>query len=165
MSEAALKLPEAESRDETCQFLTFKVGSEEYGVNLITVREIKGWQETTRLPNMPEYLRGVMNLRGTILPVFDLRMRFGGAATEPSARHVIIILGLESRDIGILVDGVSDILTVAGSDIKPAPETQSARMRESVDGLISEEDRMVVLLNPEHLFDEKTLEAASASAA
>src|SRR6201994_2991488 len=80
---------------DACQFLTFTVGDEEYGVDIMTVREIKGWTETTRLPNTPEYMRGVMNLRGLIIPIFDLRARFTRQLTQANASHVVIILAVE----------------------------------------------------------------------
>jgi len=102
---------------EQLQFLTFTVNAEEYGVDIMTVREIKGWTEITHLPNSPEYMRGVMNLRGLIIPIFDLRARFKRELTEASVKHVVIILAVRERNIGILVDTVSDILTVNEGDI------------------------------------------------
>src|ERR1700759_397963 len=95
----------AESGD-SLQFLTFSVNGEEYGVDIMTVREIKGWTETTRLPNTPACMRGVMNLRGLIIPIFDLRARFTETLTEANANHVVIILAVDERNIGILVDAV-----------------------------------------------------------
>src|SRR6185369_8463900 len=112
---------------ETSQFLTFTVMNEEFGVDIMTVREIKGWTETTRLPNTPDFMRGVMNLRGLIIPIFDLRARFSRAQTEANSSHVVIILALEERNIGILVDSVSDILTVPTTEIKPTPDRKSTR--------------------------------------
>ncbi len=136
------------------QFLTFTVEREEYGVDIMTVREIKGWTETTRLPNTPDYMRGVMNLRGLIIPIFDLRMRFHQGATQATAKHVVIILAVGERNIGILVDTVSDILTVSSGDIKPTPEGQGQAGNDFIAGLISLDNRMVVLLKVEHLFSE-----------
>jgi len=139
---------------EPRQFLTFAVMGEEYGVDIMTVREIKGWTEITRLPNSPEYMRGVMNLRGLIIPIFDLRARFRHELTEANAKHVIIILAVKGRNIGILVDAVSDILTVNDGDIKTTPEMETNAATDFISGLISLENRMVVLLTVEHLFDE-----------
>lgn len=132
---------------ETQQFLTFTLGKEEFGVDIMMVREVKGWTETTRLPNSPEYLRGVVNLRGIIIPIFDLRARFGQGLSQASEKHVIIILALGARVIGILVDTVSDILTIAQSEIKPAPEHDTQAQQPFLSGLIAAENRMVVLLD------------------
>lgn len=144
------------------QFLTFTVGDEEYGVDIMTVREIKGWTETTRLPNAQEFMRGVMNLRGLIIPIFDLRTRFNMGVTEATAKHVVIILAIGDRNIGILVDTVSDILDAGSEQIKPAPAGDAKMDAQAgsdyISGLISLEDRMVVLLSVEHLFDEQHIE-------
>lgn len=147
------------------QFLTFTVESEEYGVDIMTVREIKGWTETTRLPNSPEFMRGVMNLRGLIIPIFDLRARFKRGVTEATAKHVVIILAVGNRNIGILVDTVSDILNTSSDQIKPAPAADTQVAAEFISGLISLDNRMVVLLNVEHLFDTQQLEKVLTEAA
>lgn len=147
---------------QTRQFLTFTVKGDEYGVDIMTVREIKGWTETTRLPNSPHFMRGVMNLRGLIIPIFDLRARFTGTLTEATEKHVVIILAVGERNIGILVDAVSDILSVGESEIKPTPELESGAKTDFINGLISLDKRMVVLLSIEHLFTENELVAAAA---
>lgn len=141
-----------------CQFLTFTIGAEEYGVDIMTVREIKGWTETTRLPNTPDFMRGVMNLRGLIIPIFDLRTRFHLGHTEATSKHVIIILALGERNIGILVDAVSDILDASADAIKPAPSRENEKEMQCVSGLISHQERMVVLLDVEHLFETKHID-------
>jgi purine-binding chemotaxis protein CheW len=159
------KTREGETSGDQRQFLTFAIGGEEYGVDIMIVREIKGWTDVTRLPNSPEFLRGVMNLRGLIVPIFDLRARFKQELTEANSKHVIIILAVGTRNIGILVDAVSDILTITQSDIKPAPEMETGISSDFINGLISLEERMVVLLSVEHLFDvqqaEKLIENAA----
>lgn len=152
-------------RADSQQFLTFTVEREEYGVDIMTVREIKGWTETTRLPNAPEFMRGVINLRGLIIPIFDLRTRFHRGVTEATSKHVIIILAVGERNIGILVDTVSDILDVSVEQIKPAPSTETQVDAAFIDGLISLDNRMVVLLNVEHLFDAQHIETALETAA
>ena len=159
----------ATAADDQKQFLTFTVKGEEYGVDIMTVREIKGWMPTTRLPNSAEYLRGVMNLRGLIIPIFDLRARFTGELTEDSTKHVVIILAVAGRNIGILVDAVSDILTVGAAEIKPTPDMNAKGESDYITGLISLDERMVVLLEVAHLFgaeatalpDESTQPAAA----
>lgn len=147
------------------QFLTFTVESEEYGVDIMTVREIKGWTETTRLPNSPEFMRGVMNLRGLIIPIFDLRTRFRRGLTEVTPKHVVIILAVGERNIGILVDTVSDILDASADQIKPAPTADAQIDAAFISGLISLENRMVVLLNVDHLFDIQHIDKAIEQAA
>ena len=139
------------------QFLTFTVGSEEYGVDIMAVREIKGWTETTRLPNAPDYMRGVMNLRGLIIPIFDLRMRFHRGVTEATPKHVVVIMAVGTRNVGILVDTVSDILNVTADQIKPPPSTDLQVEAAFINGLISLNGRMVVLLNAENLFEPNAL--------
>jgi purine-binding chemotaxis protein CheW len=146
------------------QFLTFTVGKEEFGVDIMMVREVKGWSETTRLPNSPEHLRGVLNLRGIIIPIFDLRARFGGGLTEANEKNVVVIIAVSNRTLGILVDTVSDILTVGSSEIKPSPETNTGQNEKFVSGLIAVEGRMVVLLDIEMLLasDADVLETVKA---
>lgn len=147
------------------QFLTFTIGAEEYGVDIMTVREIKGWTEITRLPNTPDYMRGVMNLRGLIIPIFDLRMRFHSGLTEATAKHVVIILAVGERNIGVLVDAVSDILDATAEAIKPAPARENDAETQCVSGLISHQERMVVLLDVDHLFEAKHIDTHTHQAA
>ena len=139
------------ARNATQQFLTFTVSGEEYGIDIMTVREIKGWTDTTRLPNTPEYMRGVMNLRGLIIPIFDLNARFTGKLTEATPKHVTIVLAAGTRTVSILADAVSDILTVGGEEIKPVPEDETRADQRYISGLIAVEQRMVVLLDIEKL--------------
>lgn len=142
------------------QYLTFTVGNEEYGVEIMTVREIRQWAQSTRLPNTPQFMLGVMNLRGAIIPIFDLRARFSGEKTEADSKNVIIIVALSTRLIGILVDTVSDIVHASAGDIKPPPSMELNIDERYVNGLISLEERMIVLLDVEHLFDAQTLKDA-----
>src|ERR1700759_1598584 len=88
------------------QFITFTLGDAEYGIDIMKVREIKGWTETTRIPNAPAHVRGVINLRGVIIPIFDLNARFGNGLTDPTAMHVVIIVQTGQRTVGLLVDTV-----------------------------------------------------------
>ncbi len=148
------------------QFITFRIGKEEYGVDIMAVREIKGWAPATRLPNSPHYVRGVMNLRGLMVPIYDLRARFGGGETEITRTHVIIIVKVGDRVFGVLVDGVSDILTIPEDEIKPAPEMDATVDNAYLRGLVTIKDRMVALLVLDKLFtssevDETKLIASS----
>ncbi|QQR69557.1 MAG: purine-binding chemotaxis protein CheW [Alphaproteobacteria bacterium] len=151
------------------QYVTFTINSEEYGVDIMDVREIKGWTHATRLPNAPSYVRGVINLRGLMLPIFDLRSRFGQGETDASKTHVIVIVAVGSRTIGILVDAVSDILSITQDQIRPAPEFEQGHEAAYLHGLVSVSERMVALLALDRLFDlagvrEGILDAAVAEA-
>jgi purine-binding chemotaxis protein CheW len=146
--------------DAVKQYITFTIGTEEYGVDVMAVREIKAWTETTALPNSPDYVRGVVNLRGHIIPIFDLRCRFGQGLTEPTATHVIIIATIADRVVGILADTVSDILSIRDEDIRPVPMMDRDIDAEFLSGLVSVQDRMVALLTLERLFDTKLIPAA-----
>lgn len=139
----------------TNQFLTFVAGKEEYGVDITKVMEIRGWQETTAMPDSPSYMKGVIDLRGTVVPIFDLRNKFGLGDTEIDSLKVVIVLNFGKKTIGVLVDGVSDILTIENEEIKEAPETNSESQIDQayINGLISKEDNMIILLNIEKLFD------------
>ncbi len=154
---------QAESSGETCQFISFTIGSEEYAVDIISVREIKGWTEVTSLPNQPEYMRGVLNLRGVIVPIFDMRCRFGMGSTEATPTHVVIIVSIGERIVGLLVDAVSDILTVGSEEIRPVPEMERTNDAQFLSGLVSINDSMVALLNLGELFagDIDTVAAAA----
>ncbi|MBM3617299.1 MAG: purine-binding chemotaxis protein CheW [Alphaproteobacteria bacterium] len=166
MSDHFDKTRDNEKGGELRQFLTFTVAGEEYGVDIMTVREIKGWTETTRLPNSPAHMRGVMNLRGLIIPIFDMRARFGKGLTQADSSHVIIILAVGERNIGVLVDGVSDILSTTPEEVKPAPEVDGVPSGEDyITGLISRDERMVVLLKVGTLIDTANIPSHSASAA
>lgn len=142
------------------QYVTFTVGSEEYGVNILAVREIRGWTPESRLPNLPDYVRGVINLRGIIIPIFDLRARFGGGATEVTKRHVVVVIQVGERTRGVLVDAISDILAIGHDAIKPPPDVDSGLIdAEYLSGLYTADDRMVTLLNVERLFAVEVHEA------
>ncbi|WND02100.1 chemotaxis protein CheW [Temperatibacter marinus] len=143
------------------QFVSFKVGDSEYCVDIMAVREIKGWAEVTDLPNTPEFVRGVLNLRGIIVPIFDLRCRFGQGLTECTALHVMIILQVEDRIMGILVDAVSDIITVNTNEILPAPTLDKKSEQKFISGLMTVQERMVALLEIEKLFDLETIVEAA----
>ena len=131
---------------QTRQLVCFTIGDETYGIDIRAVREIRAWSATTLLPNAPDFVRGVINLRGTVVPILDLRARFGRGQTEPTKVHVVIVVSIESRVVGILVDTVSDILAVAETDIRPVPEIGGADVQEYLDGLITQGDQMIALV-------------------
>ncbi len=152
---------QSQEKVATRQYLTFKVEKNEYGVDIMKVMEIRGWHEATRIPNSPEYMLGVINLRGLVIPIFDLRTRFGQGKTNATEKNVVIVISIGTRVIGILVDAVSDILTVPEAEIKPSPSSADTGIEDAyVNGLISKDDKMVILLDVDYLFDKKTLTAA-----
>ena len=144
------------------QFITFTIGDEEYGVGIMSVREIKAWTETTHLRNTPEFMRGVLNLRGLIVPIFDLRCRFGMGLTEATKMHVVIIVHVEERLVGILVDAVSDIINVVNEEIQEVPKMDRNIDDEYLSGLVTVEGRMVALLNAGLLFSTQAIESGVA---
>tara|TARA_R110002096_G_C14658612_1_gene727342 strand:+ start:1987 stop:2529 length:543 start_codon:yes stop_codon:yes gene_type:complete len=148
---------DADTIEDMKQFVSFTIGEEEYGVDIIYIREIKGWVPVTPLPNSPEYVLGVLNLRGVIVPIFDMRCRFGLGKTETSPLHVMIIVAVEGRILGILVDAVSDILTVGASQVLDVPDLDKRGDRKFLCGLITHGENMVALLSLEELFDLETI--------
>lgn len=136
------------------QFVAFTIGEQNYCVDIMSVREIRAWTGATPLPNTADYVRGVINLRGSIVPIVDLRIRFGQGETEPTNSHVVVIVAIEERLNGLLVDSVSDILSVSADDIAAIPETNAGSRVRYLDGLITEEDRMVALIALDQVIDE-----------
>lgn len=153
------------SDNSTKQFISFTIGGEEYGVDIMAIREIKGWTATTELPNTPPFIRGVINLRGAIVPILDLRARFCTLRTEASARHVIIVVAVGARVAGILVDAVADIITVPTDDIQPVPQLDHGAAAGFLTGLVTVEGRMVALLDLDRLYDFEPVGDLTACAA
>ena len=153
-----LKQFEVAGRD--CELITFRIGTQEFCVNIMTVREIRGWTPATPLPRSPLFVRGVINLRGAVLPIIDLAARLGFEPTQPTQRHVIIVAQVEHQVIGLLVDAVSDILTVNDAAVQPPPEVASEMVRTFVQGLLAIDGRMVSLIALDHVLPKLELEAA-----
>jgi purine-binding chemotaxis protein CheW len=137
------------------QYVTFLVSGRAYGVDIMLVREIKQWSPTTGLPNQPHYMRGVLNLRGTIVPVHDLRARFGGDLTEATETHVVVIVWIGDQTVGVLVDAVSDIISVSPDDVRPVPSSEADLDQSALNGLVNAESGMVALLDLKALFGER----------
>lgn len=131
----------------TRQLITFQIADKLLGVDIMAIREIRAWTPTTAIPHAPPFVRGVVNLRGTVLPVIDLSERLGWGATEPSGRHVIIVLQIESRLHGLIVDSVNDIVTIEESEMQPPPELCHGNAGTFLEGLIAVEDRMAMVLH------------------
>src|ERR1700735_5436585 len=100
------------------QFISFAIGTDQYGVDIMAVREIKGWTEITHLPKQPEYVRGVLNLRGVIVPIMDLRCRFGQGLTSVTPLHIVIVVQIATKAVGLLADRVLDIVSIVGGGVK-----------------------------------------------
>jgi purine-binding chemotaxis protein CheW len=128
------------------ELIAFRIGAQEFCIDIMSVREIRGWTQTTPVPQAPAFLRGVINLRGTTLPVVDLAARLGLPVSEPSARHAIIVAQVGEHTLGFLVDAVCDIMTMSEDELHPAPEVAYDPNRSFVRGLLTVEDRILVLV-------------------
>lgn len=142
------------------ELIAFRIGDQEFTVNIMSVREIRGWTQATPMPHTPAYVKGVINLRGAVLPIVDLSLRLGMKPAEPTARHVIIVAQVHDRIVGLLVDAVSDILTVTDDNIQPTPEIASDVERSFARGILALEGRMICLIELEAIFPETESEAA-----
>jgi len=129
------------------EFLTFRLGAEEYGIDILKVQEIRGYDAVTRIANTPEFLKGVINLRGTIVPIVDLRIKFGLGNPTYDEFTVVIILNIGTRVVGVVVDSVSDVLTLTAEQIRPAPELAASLQTQYVTGLGAIGDRMLILVD------------------
>lgn len=129
------------------EFVAFRVGSQEFCIDIMGVREIRGWTQATPLPHAPPYVRGVINLRGAVLPIVDLAMRFGLGLTEPTPRSVIIVVQVHQQVIGLLVDAVSDILTVSEPAMQPTPDIASDLAKTFVKGVYAIDGRMISIVS------------------
>ena len=142
------------------ELVAFRVGDQEYCVDIMSVREIRGWTPATPLPHSPEFVRGVINLRGSVLPIVDLAGRLGLPSPEPSARHVIIVAQVNDHQVGLLVDAVSDILTIVDEKMQPTPDVASEQAKAFVRGVMAIEDRMIRFIDLERVLPPLRSEAA-----
>jgi purine-binding chemotaxis protein CheW len=134
------------------ELIAFRIGEQEFCVDIMNVREIRGWTPATPLPRSPSYMKGVINLRGTVLPIIDLGDRFGLKTAEPTARHVIMVAHIGSRMVGLLVDAVSDIVQLTDSAIQPTPDVASDHVKTFVKGIFAVEGgRMISLIDIQHV--------------
>ena len=140
-----------------CELLTFTLGAETYGVDILKVQEIRGYDTVTRIPDAPDWLKGVINLRGAIVPVIDLRIKFRLGSVTYDALTVMIILNLGSRIVGIVVDGVSDVTQLTPEQIKPTPAFGAGIDTDYISGLGALEDRMLILVDIERLLQAADL--------
>ena len=142
------------------EYITFRIGSQYYCIDIMSVREIRGWTPATALPRAPGFVRGVINLRGVVLPIIDLADRLGFEPTEPTARHVIIVAQTGKQVVGLLVDAVSDIIAMAAERVQPTPDVGSEAARAFVLGVMAIEDRMISLIALESVMPTLAREAA-----
>jgi purine-binding chemotaxis protein CheW len=133
------------------QLISFAIGDDQYGVDIMAVREIKGWSEITHLPNQPDYVRGVLNLRGVIVPIVDLRCRFGQGLTQATPLHIVIIVQIAAKPIGLLADRVLDIVSLDESQVQPVPRIAHAQRANFLSGLVTIEGAMIALIDLQNL--------------
>jgi purine-binding chemotaxis protein CheW len=142
------------------ELISFRIGEQEFCVDIMAVREIRGWTQATPLPQAPSYVRGVINLRGAVLPIVDLAARLGLGATEPSVRNVIIVVRIGHRLVGLLVDAVSEVLTATADMIQPTPDVSSDAVKMFIKGILALEGRMVSWITLDRILPEQEAEAA-----
>jgi purine-binding chemotaxis protein CheW len=145
------------------QLISFAIGDDQYGVDIMAVREIKGWTEITPLPRQAEYVRGVLNLRGVIVPIVDLRCRFGQGLTKATPLHIVIIVQIASKPIGLLADRVLDIVSLDETQIKPVPKVAQSQRMSFLSGLITTEAGMIALIDLPNLLSAHMDEEADAA--
>ena len=146
-----MELIESGNAADVKECLSFRLGAEEYGIDILAVREIRAFERPTRIANAPEFILGVINLRGVIVPIVDLRVKFGVAQATYDSTTVVIILNVADRVLGIVVDSVSDVLPLKQEEIRPAPEFSSAIDASFVKGLASLTNRLLILIDIEML--------------
>jgi purine-binding chemotaxis protein CheW len=139
------------------EYLTFRLSQEEYGIDILKVQEIRGYEAPTRIANAPSFIKGVVNLRGTIVPIVDMRLKFNCSEAEYSSLTVVIILNLGSRIVGIVVDSVSDVLELQPENVKSAPDIESIVSNDCILGLGSLGERMLILLDIERLMSSSDM--------
>ncbi len=133
------------------EYLTFRLGNEEYGIDILKVQEIRGYDAVTAIANAPAFIKGVINLRGIIVPIVDLRIKFNVGSAHYDPFTVVIILNIGKRVVGVVVDSVSDVLTLSAGQVKPAPEFATTLNTEYITGLGTVEERMLILVDIERL--------------
>jgi purine-binding chemotaxis protein CheW len=150
----------AQNAAGSIQFISFAIGDDQYGVDIMAVREIKGWSDITHLPRQPDYVRGVLNLRGSIVPIIDLRCRFGEGLTETTPLHIVIIVQIGGRQVGLIGDRVLDIVPVDASQIQPVPRTSQEASADFLSGLVTVDNTMIALIDLPSLLSVSESEGA-----
>lgn len=153
-------MSDANASADRRELISFRVGSQEFCVDIMSVREIRGWSQATPLPHSPDYMRGVINLRGAVLPIIDLGARLGLGAAEPTARHVTIVVRIGDRTVGLLVEAVSDILTVTDHLVQATPDVACETVRAFVQGILAIDGRMISLISLDNILPDQAALAA-----
>ena len=135
------------TNDNVDELVAFRIGDQEYCMDIMLVREIRGWAPATPIPHAPDFVKGIINLRGAVVPIVDLSARLGLGAIEPEARNVIIVADVGQQFVGLLVDAVSDVMTIDKSNIQPTPDVACELAKVFVTGLITFEDRLIRILD------------------
>jgi purine-binding chemotaxis protein CheW len=148
--------------EASVQFVSFAIGDDQYGVDIMAVREIKGWSSITRLPKQPEYMRGILDLRGVMVPIIDLRCRFGQGLTEATPTHIVMVVQIGTKTVGLLGDRVLDIISIAASQIQPVPRVSRDARVDFLSGLMTVEGTMIALIDLDHLMEEQNDENLAA---
>jgi purine-binding chemotaxis protein CheW len=143
------------------EMVVFRVGEQEFCIDVVKVREIRAWTPATPIPRAPPFVRGVINLRGAVLPIIDFATRLGFKATEPTSRHAILVVEFQNALVGLLAEGVSEIMTCDRSTIQPTPEIASQSARDFVSGIIAVDGRMISLIDIDAIFPQKEQHAAA----
>ncbi len=149
---------EQKTAEESRELLTFTLGSEEYGIDILKVQEIRGYEAVTSIANAPEFIKGVINLRGIIVPILDMRIKLNLGNVIYAETTVVIILNVASRVVGMVVDGVSDVITLTAGEIKPAPEFGAGLDTKYFQGLGTIDSRMIILVDIEKLMSSSDME-------
>jgi len=147
------------------ELLTFTLGNEEYGIDILKVQEIRGYDAVTTIANSPEFIKGVINLRGIIVPIIDMRIKFHLGNVTYNQLTVVIILNVANRVVGIVVDGVSDVITLTADQLKPAPEFSSSLDTQYITGLGTVDDRMIIVMDIERLMTSRDMDLVEMAAA
>ena len=147
------------------EFLIFTLGEEEYGIDILSVQEIRGYDSVTRIANAPEFIKGVINLRGTIVPIVDMRIKFKLGNVTYNQFTVVIVLNIGGRIIGMVVDGVSDVATLNPEQVRQAPEFSAALDTQYLMGLATVDERMIILVNIEQLMGSQDMALTEQAAA
>jgi purine-binding chemotaxis protein CheW len=147
------------------ELLTFTLGKEEYGIDILKVQEIRGYDAVTAIANAPEFIKGVINLRGIIVPIVDMRIKFKLGNVTYNELTVVIILNVASRVVGIVVDGVSDVIALTSDQIKPAPEFSESLDMQYITGMGTVDQRMIIVVDIEKLMTSRDMDLVEQAAA
>lgn len=143
--------------DSAREYLTFTLGDEEYGIDILKVQEIRGYDAVTKIANSPDFIKGVINMRGTIVPIIDMRLKFHLGQVEYNDFTVVIILNISGRIVGVVVDGVSDVIALRSDQVRPAPEFGAVLDTAYIDGLATLDERMIIMVDIERLMTSQEM--------